>query len=129
MKAANRWAATLLFLAAGTVPCMAQDPAQWDPYKAEKALEVGRFYLKKKNYDAAIERFLECISYRPEYAVPHRLLGEAYEKKNVKEEAVKYYEKYLAILPQARDAEKIRKRIAELKKSVQKSEAEKKNPT
>jgi tetratricopeptide (TPR) repeat protein len=108
---------------------LAQDPVPWDPYRAEKAVEVGRFYLKKKNYDAAIDRFLEAISHRPEYALPHRLLGEAYEKKGSKEEAVKYYEKYLEILPQANDAEKVRKKIEALKQGIKRERADKKSPT
>jgi len=90
----------------------------YNPYLAERSLEVGEFYLKKKNYDAAISRLLECISYKPNYAKPHLLLGLAYEKKREYADAIEYYSKYLEILPQAEDAPKVRKRIEKLKRKL-----------
>jgi tetratricopeptide (TPR) repeat protein len=92
----------------------------FNPYLAEKNLEVGEFYLKKKKYDAAIERFQESIKYKSNFARPHRLLGLCYEKKGDLEDAVEYYEKYLKILPSADDAEDVRKRIAKLKREIEK---------
>ena len=91
----------------------------FDPFRAEKSLEIGEFYLKKRNYDAAIERFKESIRYKPNFALPHRLLGEAYEKKGDPAEAVKNYRKYLEILPVAQDAEKVRKRIEKLSRTLE----------
>ena len=91
-----------------------QDPSAYDPYHAEKSLEVGMYYFKKRNYDAAIERFQEAARYKPNFARAYHLLGEAYEKKGDKGEAVKAYRKYLEILPSAEDAGKIRKRINKL---------------
>jgi Tfp pilus assembly protein PilF len=105
------------------------EPPPWDPLRAEKAIEVGRYYMKKKNYDAAIDRFKEAIIARPDYALPHKLAAEAYEKKRANEEAVEFYEKYLEILPQAPDADAIRGKIAELKKEIEREQARKKNPT
>jgi tetratricopeptide (TPR) repeat protein len=92
----------------------------FNPYLAEKNLEVGEFYLRKKKYDAAIERFRESIKYKSNFAKPHRLLGLCYEKKGDLQDAVEYYEKYLQILPSADDADKIRKRIAKLKEQIEK---------
>lgn len=121
---------TLFLLLLTGAPAFAQEhppiPDQWDPYRAEKNLEIGRFYLKKGNYDAAIERFLDAIRYRSNFAVPHKLLGEAYEKKAEKTEAVKYYRKYLEILPQADDAGKIKKKIEDLDRQIEKERARKK---
>lgn len=98
----------------------------YNPYLAEKNLEVGEFYLKKGNYDAAIERLLESIRYKPNYARPHRLLGVAYEKKGEFEEAIRYYNKYLEILPSADDAPQIRKRIEKLKRKQAEKEKRRK---
>lgn len=92
----------------------------FDPLRAEKNVEVGRFYLKKGNYYAAIERFREALLYKPNYALPHKLLGEAYEKSKRPEDAIEHYEKYLEILPAAEDAGKIRERIAKLKQEIEK---------
>jgi len=107
--------------------CRAQQESEaWDPYKAEKAVEIGRYYLKKGNYDAAIERFHDALRFKPKFAVPHLLLGEAYEKKGMPEEALSSYEKYLEILPNAEDSAKVQKRIATLKQAVEKAKSRRK---
>ncbi len=79
--------------------------------------------MKKGNYDAAIERFEDAARSKPNFAQPYRLLGEAYEKKGAKAEAVKAYQKYLEILPSAGDAGKIRKRIAQLNHELERAAA------
>ena len=105
----------------------AREPASqepiFDPYRAHKSLEIGMFYMKKGNYDAAIERFEDAARSKPNFARPHLLLGEAYEKKGAKAEAVKAYQKYLEILPSAEDAGKVRKRIAQLNRELQRAAA------
>lgn len=98
----------------------AQEPERYDPYAAEKNIEVGKFYLKKKNYDAAIERFKQAIADRPGYALPHRLLGEAYEKKREYASAAEQYEKFLAIVPNSPEAADVRKRLDSVRKKIPK---------
>jgi tetratricopeptide (TPR) repeat protein len=95
-----------------------QDPA-YDPYRAAKDIEIGNFYLRKGDVDAAIDRFLDALQHKPDFAEPCRLLGEAYEKKDEKTEALKYYKEYLRIRPRAPDAGKIRKRISKLSEEVE----------
>jgi len=97
-------------------PAPAAEPDQpvWDPLRAEKAIEVGKFYMKKGDYDAAIDRFRDAAYYHPGYALPFKLLGEAQEKKGLKSEAVKSYEQYLKLYPHAEDREKVQKRIDKL---------------
>ncbi|MGH9816904.1 MAG: tetratricopeptide repeat protein, partial [Candidatus Acidiferrales bacterium] len=109
--------------AAGT----AQQQAEFDPLKAEKNLEVARYYLRKGNYDAAIDRLKDSIRYKSNFAEPHRLLGEAFEKKGDREEAVRYYKKYLEILPSAQDAQKIGEKIEHLQRKL--AAAAKKKPS
>lgn len=58
-----------------------QPAEKYDPYPAQKDLEVGMFYLHKGNVDAAIDRFKDAIVQRPNFAKPRLLLAEAYEKK------------------------------------------------
>jgi len=119
--------AVLVLLLAAASGARAQQGVgeMYNPYLAEKNLEVGEFYLKKKNYDAAIERLLEAIRHKANFAKPHRLLGEAFEKKGELEDAILYYEKYLEILPQAEDAAKIRKRIEKLRRKLAEQEKRK----
>jgi Tfp pilus assembly protein PilF len=91
-----------------------------DAFRAAKAVEIGEFYMKKGDEDAAIERFKEAIQWKPNFARPRLLLAKAYEKKSEKAEALKYYEEYLKILPKAEDAARVRKRIEKLKRELQK---------
>jgi hypothetical protein len=94
----------------------------FDPLHAERSLDIGRFYLNKGAYDAAIDRFLEASNYQPTLAAPWKLLGEAYEKKHEYAKSIESYNKYLQILPHAPDAAKIRKSISDLEeKSAQES--------
>jgi tetratricopeptide (TPR) repeat protein len=95
-----------------------QDPA-YDPYRAAKDIEIGNFYMRKGDVDAAIDRFLDAIQHKPDFAEPCRLLGEAYEKKGEKAAAIKYYKQYLQIRPRAPDAGRIRKRISKLSEEVE----------
>ena len=120
----RRALAMLVLLLGGAAAVQAQAPVQpapeppFDPYHAEKNIEVGQYYMKKGNYDAAIERFREAARYQPNLARAYRLLGEAHEKKGNKAEAVKAYRKYLEILPAAEDAGKVRKRIVKLSRDL-----------
>jgi hypothetical protein len=90
----------------------------FDPLHAGRSLDVGRFYLNKGAYDAAIDRFVEASNYQPTLAAPWKLLGDAYEKKHEYPKAVESYNKYLQILPHAPDAARIKKLIADLEEKI-----------
>jgi len=92
---------------------------QWDPLGAHKDLEVGSYYLKTDNYDAAIDRFQEAASLQPGLAEPFRLLGRAYEKKHEPQKAVGAYRKYLNLYPTAPDHQEILKQIDKLNDQMQ----------
>jgi len=103
-----------------TATVNAPDQPMWDPLRAEKDIEVGQHYMKRGDYDAAIDRFEDAILAKPGYAVPFRYLGEAQEKKGLKKKALKSYQRYLDLFPRAEDAEKIKKKIEKLFKEVEK---------
>jgi tetratricopeptide (TPR) repeat protein len=88
--------------------------ANYNPLPAEKDVEVATFYERKGDLDAAIPRLEEAIKLKPDYAKPRLLLGEIYEKKGDKQNAVKYYSDYLRVYPHAPDAKKIRAKIGKL---------------
>jgi tetratricopeptide (TPR) repeat protein len=90
----------------------------FDPLHAEKSIEVGTFYMKKGNYDAAIDRFMDATRFQPKLAKPWRLIGEAYEKKHDNGSAIESYKKYLEVLPGAADAARVKKRIAMLEEKA-----------
>jgi tetratricopeptide (TPR) repeat protein len=98
----------------------APDQPNWDPLRAEKDLEVGQYYMHKGDVDAAIDRFQDATLAKPGYAIPFRFLGEAQEKKGLKKQAIKSYQRYLDLYPHAEDGDKIRKKIEKLYKEVAK---------
>jgi tetratricopeptide (TPR) repeat protein len=71
----------------------------WNPHKAEKDVEVGDFYFKRKNYRAALDRYREALYYKYDDAVAMFRLGVCQEKIGEGEEARKAYQSYLKILP------------------------------
>jgi tetratricopeptide (TPR) repeat protein len=95
-----------------------EQPA-WDPLRAEKDLEVGQYYMKKGDLDAAIDRFQDATAAKPGYAIPFRFLAEAQEKKGLKKQAIKSYQRYLDLYPHAEDGDKVRKKIDKLYKDIQ----------
>lgn len=96
----------------------APDQPKWDPLRAENDIEVGRHYMHKGDYDAAIDRFQDAIDSKPGYAIPFRYLGEAQEKKGRKKQAIKSYQRYLDLYPHAEDTAKIKKKLEKLYKEV-----------
>jgi tetratricopeptide (TPR) repeat protein len=98
----------------------ASDQPTWDPLRAEKDLEVGHYYMKKGDLDAAIDRFQDAALAKPGYAIPFRCLGEAQDKKGLKKQAIKSYQRYLDLYPHAEDGNKVRKKIEKLYQEVEK---------
>ena len=98
----------------------APDQPTWDPLRAEKDLEVGQYYMRKGDVDAAIDRFEDATLAKPGYAIPFRFLGEAQEKKGLKKQAIKSYQRYLDLYPHAEDRDKIQKRIDKLRREAEK---------
>ena len=90
----------------------------FDPLHADRSLNIGKFYLNKGAYDAAIDRFVEASNYQPTLAAPWKFLGDAYEKKHEYAKAIESYDKYLQILPHAPEAAKLKKQISDLEEKV-----------
>ena len=81
----------------------------WDPHRAAKDIEVGDFYYKRKNYQAALERYKDALTYKPNDAVANFRLAECQEKTGHAQEAITHYQAYLKLLPHgpmAADAQK-----------------------
>jgi tetratricopeptide (TPR) repeat protein len=143
------WAAALVVLAlglpAGSLPLSAAAPQKKSPEQtapknsapppevnsnspgyarllASNDVEVGKFYLNKHKYDAAISRFDSAVKHDPGWADPYQLLGEAYEKKDDPKKAIADYRKYLDIKPYAKDAKKIEERIEKLTREAKEQE-------
>jgi tetratricopeptide (TPR) repeat protein len=98
----------------------------WNPHKAEKDVEVGDFYFKRKNYRAALDRYREALYYKYDDAVAMFRLGVCQEKVGEGEEARKAYQSYLKILPQGPFAAEARHGLERLKSLDPDAAAEKK---
>jgi len=90
----------------------------WNPHKAEKDVEVGDFYFKRKNYRAALDRYREALYYKYDDAVATFRLGVCQEKLGEGEEARKAYEAYLRILPHGPFASEAHQGLERLKSLV-----------
>jgi tetratricopeptide (TPR) repeat protein len=95
-------------------PGAAPGTGTYDPVSAEDDIEVGTFYMHKGDIDAAISRYKDAIRLRSNFAKPRLLLAEAYERKNDKPSALKYYKEYLEVFPTAPDVKKVRSKIEKL---------------
>jgi tetratricopeptide (TPR) repeat protein len=83
----------------------------FNPLEAEKDLKVGLYYFKKGNYKASTSRFREATLWNPTYAEAFLRLGESEEKLKDKKAAEEAFAKYLALAPDAKDAEAIKKKL------------------
>src|SRR5258708_15148889 len=71
----------------------------YDPHRAAKDDEIGEYYLKQKNYRAALDRFHDALLYKPNDAEAIYGLAVTQEKLDLFDEANQSYRKYLQILP------------------------------
>lgn len=94
----------------------ADAPHEWNPLRAMKDVEVGTFYYKAGNYEAAISRFREALQFKPRDAVATFKLAQALEKTGEIAEARAQYEAYLGILSEGPSAGEARKALERLEK-------------
>lgn len=91
----------------------------YDPHRAEKAVEVGEYYLKRKNFKAAESRFLEALEFKPHDPAATMLLGSVYERTQRPVEAYKLYAEYVAATPAGERAEDANQGLSRLMSAVQ----------
>jgi len=103
-------------------PADVQELRPYDPHKAEKDIEIGDFYFKRKNYAAAESRYAGALLWKPNDAVATFRLAEAQEKLGKIADARKNYQGYLKILPQGEFADKAQKALARLDLQTQSRE-------
>jgi tetratricopeptide (TPR) repeat protein len=84
----------------------------FNPLEAEKDLKVGLYYFKKGNYKASTSRFREATLWNPTYAEAFLRLGESQDKMKDKKAAADAYSKYLALSPDGKEAESVKKKLA-----------------
>jgi len=88
----------------------------WNPHKAEKDVEVGEFYMKRKNYRAAEDRFREALVYKTGDAIATYRLAEVLDAQGKSVEATEQYEAYLKIPSSGKFNSEARKALARLER-------------
>jgi tetratricopeptide (TPR) repeat protein len=78
--------------------------------------EKARTLLEADKTDEALEQLKLSYSYNPEYSYTSYLLGYAHSKKGNKEEAIKYFEAFLAKEPNSPQAAQVKEILENLKK-------------
>jgi len=91
---------------------------KFDPHRADKNVEVGSYYLKEKNYKAAISRFQEALLYKPGDVAATKMLGQAYELTSRFEEARSLYQSYLKDYGKGPFAQQAQEGVARLTKKL-----------
>ena len=92
----------------------------YNPFQAEKEVEVGNYYMRKGSYTAAVKRYQEALKWKPNWALPYLKMGQAFEKKNDPVHAAEALRKYLELTPNAKKAKALRKQIARLERNAEK---------
>jgi tetratricopeptide (TPR) repeat protein len=98
----------------------------WNPYRAMKDDEVGEFYMKRKNYRAALARYQDALIWKEKDAVANFRMAQCYEKLDQPADAIPHYEEYLKILPDGPYAKEARKALEKLKAAETKNETSEK---
>ena len=91
-------------------------PKEFNPLLAAQNLKIGDFYFKKKNYIAAIQRYMEAIEYQPNLTGAYEALGRAYEKNGDLAKAISSYKDFIQRNPDSPKIAEFRTKLSKLEK-------------
>ena len=87
-----------------------------NPMLCEQYINIGNFYYKKKNYEAAIRRYLDAMEYQPDSARAYDALTRAYEKNDQPAKAIAAYKQFIEKNPDSPKSSEFRLRLSKLEK-------------
>ena len=87
-----------------------------NPEEAKKSITIGNFYLKRRNYAAAIQRYIDALEYQPDSVPAVKALAQAHEKNGDIAKAISAYKNFLEKNPDSSDAADLRRRLDKLEK-------------
>jgi tetratricopeptide (TPR) repeat protein len=96
----------------------APKPKEFNPLLASQNVDIGNFYFKKKNYDAAIQRYLLALEYDPKSVQACEALAKAYEKNGNIPKAVSTYKDFLQKNPDSPKIAEFRTKAEKLEKTL-----------
>jgi tetratricopeptide (TPR) repeat protein len=88
-----------------------------DPLLCRQNIDIGNFYYKKKNYAAAIRRYLDAIEYLSNSAPAFEALARAYQQNNEPAKAIAAYRQFIKENPDSPKSSEFRARLEKLEKS------------
>ncbi len=91
-------------------------PKEYSPELSEKSLKIGDYYFKRKNYVAAIQRYMDAIEYQPNHTEAYESLARAYEKNGDLDKAARVYRDFIQRNPESPKVAEFRTRLAKLEK-------------
>lgn len=96
----------------------------FDPHKAAKDIEVGEYYLKQKNYRAALERFNDALLYKPNDGEATFRLAQTQEKLELYMLAYQSYQDCLKIVQDGPFAKESREAMRRIEPHLPKAQAD-----
>lgn len=96
-----------------------QEFKKYDPHRAEKDIEVGDYYLKRKNYRAALARYRDALEYKPNDPLATYRLAQTLEQAGQADEAARYLVLYLRLQPDGEFAAAARQGMERLAPVIQ----------
>ena len=100
-----------------------QVPPEPDPDKARKAVEIGNFYYKRRNYKAAEIRYREAVVYGPDWPEGYEKLVKTLETMDEYGQAIQVCRDFIEAVPDSKKAAEFERRVRSLEKKLS-SEAE-----
>jgi tetratricopeptide (TPR) repeat protein len=91
-------------------------PKEYNPLLAQNNVKIGNFYLKRKNFAAAIQRFLEAIEYQPNLIEAYEALTSAYEKNGEISKAANICRDFISRNPESPKVVEFKSKLAKLEK-------------
>ena len=91
-----------------------------DPEKAKEHVEVGDFYYRRDNYEAAANRYREAILYGPKWSEGYEKLIQVLEKQSAFVEAVEVCEEFILKNGSSDKVERFQKMAKKLKEKSEK---------
>jgi outer membrane protein assembly factor BamD (BamD/ComL family) len=89
-----------------------------NPLLCEDNIRIGNFYFKKRNYVAAIRRYLEAIEYQSNSVRAFDALARAYQKNEEPAKAMAAYRKFIKENPDSPNSSEFRAKLEKLEKST-----------
>ncbi|MEE8348327.1 MAG: hypothetical protein V3R94_02075 [Acidobacteriota bacterium] len=93
-----------------------------DPEKAKEHVEVGDFYLRRDNFEAAANRYREAILYGPRWPNGYEKLIQLLEKQHAFSEAIEVCKEFLLKNGQSDSVERFEKWAEKLKAESKKAD-------